>query len=140
MRGKGPINVDAVSESIKTATGYKQRVDSLNAAIKSGNFKGEALKRLQEKRRIAMRDMKRADALLSGRPELNKVQELSRQIREAVKAGKPVDDLVRRRNEMQNGLHEILDARKKAGFRGLEAGQVSNYQQKIDAIKARRGA
>lgn len=137
---KGPINVDAVSESIKTATGYKQRVDSLTEAIKSGKFKGEALKKLQEKRRIAMRDVQRADNLLSGRPELNKVQELSKKIQEAIKAGKPVDDLVRRRNEMQNGLRDILGARKAAGLRGLERGNISNYQKKVNEINARRGA
>lgn len=135
-----PINVDAVSESIKTATGFKQRVDSLTEAIKSGKFKGEALKRLQEKRRIAMRDMQRADNLLSGRPELNKVQELSKKIQEAIKAGKPVDDLVRRRNEMQNGLRDILGARKAAGLRGLERGNISNYQKKVNEINARRRA
>jgi hypothetical protein len=135
---KGPINVDAVSESIKAASGYKQRVDAITQQINSGKFKGEALVRLRRKQRLAMVEMRRADALLSGRPELDKVQELSRQIQEAMKAGKPVDDLVRRRNEMQKGLHDILDARKQAGFRGLERGNKSNYQKKIDAINARK--
>lgn len=134
---KGPINVDAVSESIKSAAGYKQRVDALTQMINSGKYQGEALARLRRKQRLAMLDLRRADALLSGRPELNKVQELSRQIQEAIKAGKPVDDLVRRRTDMQNGLNDILSARRKAGFKGLERGDVSNYQKKIDAIKAR---
>lgn len=134
---KGPINVDAVSESIKSAAGYKQRVDALTQMINSGKYQGEALTRLRRKQRLAMLDLRRADALLSGRPELNKVQELSRQIQEAIKAGKPVDDLVRRRTDMQNGLNDILSARRKAGFKGLERGDVSNYQKKIDAIKAR---
>lgn len=135
---KGPINVDAVAESIKTASGYKQRIESLDKAIKSGKFQGDALKKLKERRRIALKDMPRADALLSGRPELNKMQELSRQIKAAIKEGKPVDDLIRRRNEMQNGLHDILGARKKAGLRGLEPGNVSNYQKRINEINARK--
>ena len=134
---KGPINVDAVSESIKAATGYKKRVEALDQAIKSGKYQGEALMRLKEKRKIAMKDLPRADALLSGRPELTKVEELSKQIREAMKAGRPVDDLVRRRNEMQSGLHDILAARKSAGLRGLETGQKSAYQLKVDAIRER---
>lgn len=137
---KGPINVDAVSESIKSAAGYKQRVDALTEQIKSGKYTGEALNRLRRKQRLAMVDMRRADALLSGRPELNKVQELSKQIKAAIKEGKPVDDLIRRRNEMQHGLHDILGARKAAGLRGLESGNVSNYQKKVNEIKARSGA
>lgn len=104
VRGKGPINVDAVAESIKEADKLKVKVATLKRAAESGRYSGAALDQLRL--RIA-EEQQRIKNLLNPRLEADQVRRLTDKIKDAGKAGKPVDILKARRTKAASGMDEL---------------------------------